>query len=1090
MACRYKKPLEWRNIIARLIAKQKLLYYKSPPHIVDLIASNIRPMGGSICDPCAGDGRALAKLGKHLKATTYGNELELSRYKRARIKLDYCSNGPRELLISQPEFNVVFNNPPYDTSVSGNRMELEHMRYDYELLIRGGLAVWIIPTTAVSRDMISFLDGHFKNLRIMRFPDPDYDVFKQVILFGTKLKPVAMYGGNAFFLKEELNKGKDLRVITEATEDMHYYVDGLVDTDIPFSIAIPQINDVLNQVEERGIQHSQTWETLFIPTASGIDNLQPLLQLGSGHTAMAIAAGVVDGMEAEIGGQPHIIKGFTRKVVRITEETEDDVTTKREKEELVQYVSALNLSNGDLTEFNSKQDEFADFLLTHQDKLVETVEREYPPLFVPDRDMDKWTGILSRIHAPGVLPGQTSSNGLLPSQQIRAAALSQKLQRSKAGILVGEPGTGKTCASAAIIAMLNARRKNWKLVVMCPGQVQEKWKREIERVLSEFGVKAHIIGFKRKQADGKGKVRKVSKPLSDVNTAMAEDNSSVLIMSYETAKNDNRWEHAVAYSQRRLKFTSTEEVTTQWYPYRKTVEVVTEKLVRVATCPDCGHMIVDRDGVPLVDIKKMGKKQRKCEKCDSALWQRIGFSYGGRVAMASYLNKRYAGKYMLIIDECHNSAASDSDIGYASMDLISASQRVLPMTGTIYKGKASGIFHILYRTFAWFRVLYEYDEVQRFVEHHGLQETVTKTQKLKKWHSAYGFKRVTERVREIPGVTPGIVTMLLNNTAFMQLSDMGIILPSYTEERIPITLTDDYSQGIQDLTEIYDVAKKDAVKGNTGLLAAWMHAALGWMDNPIDEELERKDKDGEVTDTYRITGVHSQGIRPKEKVLLQLIQEDLSLKRGVGCYFSLVNRRDWMGRMHGILADYGIYSEILRADTVKPVDREKWYQAFVGRCRDRGQEPVLLANGSLMKEGLDLIELPTLVETGIEYRLNDLRQRIHRSYRVTQDRPVRVVFMYWEDTWQEIALRLVASKLQAAMMVDGNLAEGLAAMNIDDDDLMHKLMLSIRDGGKVKDIEWRGMPVRELKAAGQSIPRPEIVFSLAKVKGGQQYSFL
>jgi hypothetical protein len=41
---------------------------------------------------------------------------------------------------------------------------------------------------------------------------------------------------------------------------------------------------------------------------------------------------------------------------------------------------------------------------------------------------------------------------------------------------------------------------------------------------------------------------------------------------------------------------------------------------------------------------------------------------------------------------------------------------------------------------------------------------------------------------------------------------------------------------------------------------------------------------------------------------------------------------------------------------------------------------------------------------------------------------VRVVFLYHEDSWQETALQLVAAKLKAALLVDGNLAEGLAAM--------------------------------------------------------------
>jgi hypothetical protein len=184
-------------------------------------------------------------------------------------------------------------------------------------------------------------------------------------------------------------------------------------------------------------------------------------------------------------------------------------------------------------------------------------------------------------------------------------------------------------------------------------------------------------------------------------------------------------------------------------------------------------------------------------------------------------------------------------------------------------------------------------------------------------------------------------------------------------------------------------------------------------------------------------------------------------------FFAQVNRRDWMGRVQKLLKQRGIYSETLRQSTCKAADREAWYRQFVRRCRVKSQEPVLLGNGSLVKEGLDLVELPTLVETGIEYRVNDLRQRDRRSWRLIQDRPVRVVFLYYENSFQETALKLVAAKLKAAHMVEGNLAEGLAAMDLDDGNLMDALMKAVASKDH-QPIEWSGMQIAGIEAVIES----------------------
>lgn len=252
------------------------------------------------------------------------------------------------------------------------------------------------------------------------------------------------------------------------------------------------------------------------------------------------------------------------------------------------------------------------------------------------------------------------------------------------------------------------------------------------------------------------------------------------------------------------------------------------------------------------------------------------------------------------------------------------------------------------------------------------------------------------------------------------------------------------------------------------MLSAWLYASLGWMDCPVDEVLTAKDKEGDVLASYAIEGVLADKNEllaetlAKDQALVDLMASELAQERGVGVYFAQVNRRDWMERIQKLLKGRGIYSEILRQSTCQPDQRESWYRGFVTRCRAKGQEPVLLANGNLVKEGLDLVELPTLIETGIEYRINDLRQRDRRSWRLIQDRPVKVIFLYYEESWQETALQLVAAKLKAALLVDGNLAEGLAAMEVDDGNLMDALMKAVAQGRPGR-VEWSGMEIAAIE---------------------------
>ena len=104
---------------------------------------------------------------------------------------------------------------------------------------------------------------------------------------------------------------------------------------------------------------------------------------------------------------------------------------------------------------------------------------------------------------------------------------------------------------------------------------------------------------------------------------------------------------------------------------------------------------------------------------------------------------------------------------------------------------------------------------------------------------------------------------------------------------------------------------------------------------------------------------------------------------------------------------------------------------------------------------MDLNAFTTLVFYSMGYKLFTLRQASRRSWRINQKAPaVKVYMLYYEDTMQQKCLKLMASKLAVAGLIEGNFSEeGLAAMSDVQDmtsQMAKELMLGIRDN--VEDI--------------------------------------
>lgn len=73
---------------------------------------------------------------------------------------------------------------------------------------------------------------------------------------------------------------------------------------------------------------------------------------------------------------------------------------------------------------------------------------------------------------------------------------------------------------------------------------------------------------------------------------------------------------------------------------------------------------------------------------------------------------------------------------------------------------------------------------------------------------------------------------------------------------------------------------------------------------------------------------------------------------------------------------------------------------------------------------LDLNAFTTLVFYNIAFNLYVFRQASRRSWRINQTAPkVEIYMLYYADTMQHKALRLMASKLSAATVIEGQISD-------------------------------------------------------------------
>jgi hypothetical protein len=152
------------------------------------------------------------------------------------------------------------------------------------------------------------------------------------------------------------------------------------------------------------------------------------------------------------------------------------------------------------------------------------------------------------------------------------------------------------------------------------------------------------------------------------------------------------------------------------------------------------------------------------------------------------------------------------------------------------------------------------------------------------------------------------------------------------------------------------------------------------------------------------------------------------------------------------LSAAGFRVAVLRA-SVPTHKREEWYD----RQLESGVE-VVVCHPKLVETGLDLLAFPTLHFYQTGYSLHTLRQASRRSWRIGQRYPVRVKFLTYKGTMQEICLRLMGRKMLVALMMEGKFSgEGLQSLDADEDlmSAMARELVEKAGVGESADAVWQ-----------------------------------
>jgi hypothetical protein len=645
------------------------------------------------------------------------------------------------------------------------------------------------------------------------------------------------------------------------------------------------------------------------------------------------------------------------------------------------------------------------YLTAYGSILGEQAQRALQPLHVPLRDP---------------LPELNLLREPFDAQSHVIEATRKALDRQKALLLVGEMGVGKTLIAMAAIHA-HAKGRHYRALVFCPGQLLEKWQREIRQSLADVEV-LQIRSWK---------------DLLRLDRTQKPSRPQWYLLARDRAKLGAKWQPAY------------------YRPHH-----LHDGFIR---CPNCGLRLVTEEREPIGVGKParngqpgtgLWKRRAKCEwvlsngrgqddsegdclvpGCRSPLWQMNGELW--RYEPALYI-KRHLRRFFdyLLLDEVHEEKGAETAQGHAAGALAACCRKVLALTGTLIGGYAEHLRPLLFRLApgSLVREGLLWSQATAFNERYGRIETriVEKSGAVSDDNRmSRGSKTTTKSVR--PGIMPALFGRhLIDKAVFLSLNEVADNLPPLAEECIAVDMDPELANAYREQVErpLVDTIKEMMRRRDRRLLGAMLQTLLAYPDYPFNwGPIGYRDREQGTFITVATPPSLPEGvIRLKEQALIDLIHSEKAQSRKVWVYVQFTDKHDVQTRLQGLLQRAGFAVEVLRS-SVPLAQREAWIAQHAPSL------DVVISHPRLVETGLDLFDsagrynFPTLCffETG--YNLFTLRQASRRSWRIGQGQSCRIVYFYYAGTMQERAMSMMGKKLTAAQALEGRFSsEGLVAL--------------------------------------------------------------
>jgi hypothetical protein len=185
-------------------------------------------------------------------------------------------------------------------------------------------------------------------------------------------------------------------------------------------------------------------------------------------------------LEVEQNGSPALVKGMSRKEVLHKERENVDEKGKTTSVNVVEkerHVATLTVakSKGELEMLADMQSVGA-FITTHVTAITDAILTKNHPLYDYQPTAREWAVTGKSALGLPTLPGR-DERGLFPVQRHFAIGAARVMRKHGAAILNLDMGTGKTAISISSLELLD----KWPAVIMVPGHMLWKWKRDLER---------------------------------------------------------------------------------------------------------------------------------------------------------------------------------------------------------------------------------------------------------------------------------------------------------------------------------------------------------------------------------------------------------------------------------------------------------------------------------------------------------------------------------------------------------------------------------------------------------------------------------